>query len=337
MDLHAVMGIAGGLLASVRLTNEGDRMKKRETRKMPMMLLILTGAVWGVLSAAAASGGNIPVKALETPFPPGDGKLSIYSYHLDRYHEIVYRRGDSYDPEGLKQIERAFRSRDGKSHPIDLLLIELLDHLQEHFKAETIELISGYRSPKLNERLRKEGVPAGENSYHIEGKAADIHFDEITEEKIEEYARSLAVGGVGYYPAQDFVHVDTGEVRRWSLPDKPGRLFTALRKGALWEVTTDRDLYLPGESIPFSILNITRTPKKRDIPLQLQRFRKGEWVFVKELLPAGSREVGPGKTVPGAWKPDAADPFGKFRMVLPGPEGFPHLEARSNEFYRKRE
>jgi uncharacterized protein YcbK (DUF882 family) len=26
----------------------------------------------------------------------------------------------------------------------------------------------------------------------------------------------MAVGGVGYYPTSDFVHVDVGRVRRWS-------------------------------------------------------------------------------------------------------------------------
>jgi uncharacterized protein YcbK (DUF882 family) len=28
-------------------------------------------------------------------------------------------------------------------------------------------------------------------------------------------ARSLQLGGVGYYPASNFVHVDTGRVRYW--------------------------------------------------------------------------------------------------------------------------
>jgi len=28
-------------------------------------------------------------------------------------------------------------------------------------------------------------------------------------------ALSLAAGGVGYYPASDFVHVDIGRVRAW--------------------------------------------------------------------------------------------------------------------------
>jgi uncharacterized protein YcbK (DUF882 family) len=33
--------------------------------------------------------------------------------------------------------------------------------------------------------------------------------------QLGEYARSLARGGVGYYAACDFVHVDTGRVRFW--------------------------------------------------------------------------------------------------------------------------
>jgi len=28
-------------------------------------------------------------------------------------------------------------------------------------------------------------------------------------------ARNLKLGGVGYYPTSDFVHVDTGRVRYW--------------------------------------------------------------------------------------------------------------------------
>jgi uncharacterized protein YcbK (DUF882 family) len=28
-------------------------------------------------------------------------------------------------------------------------------------------------------------------------------------------AQALELGGVGYYPGDDFVHVDTGAVRRW--------------------------------------------------------------------------------------------------------------------------
>ena len=35
-------------------------------------------------------------------------------------------------------------------------------------------------------------------------------------------ALDLRRGGVGYYPTSDFVHVDVGPVRHWSLDDHEG-------------------------------------------------------------------------------------------------------------------
>jgi uncharacterized protein YcbK (DUF882 family) len=32
---------------------------------------------------------------------------------------------------------------------------------------------------------------------------------------VHRVALTMAAGGVGYYPRSDFVHVDTGRVRRW--------------------------------------------------------------------------------------------------------------------------
>ncbi|MGZ3298021.1 MAG: YcbK family protein [Asticcacaulis sp.] len=32
---------------------------------------------------------------------------------------------------------------------------------------------------------------------------------------LHEAALSLGAGGVGYYPASNFIHMDTGPVRRW--------------------------------------------------------------------------------------------------------------------------
>jgi uncharacterized protein YcbK (DUF882 family) len=34
--------------------------------------------------------------------------------------------------------------------------------------------------------------------------------------KVHEAALALGLGGVGYYPNSDFIHVDTGRVRRWT-------------------------------------------------------------------------------------------------------------------------
>jgi uncharacterized protein YcbK (DUF882 family) len=50
---------------------------------------------------------------------------------------------------------------------------------------------------------------------HIEGKASDIRIQGVELRDLHRAALSLAAGGVGYYPQSNFVHVDTGRVRRW--------------------------------------------------------------------------------------------------------------------------
>jgi uncharacterized protein YcbK (DUF882 family) len=47
------------------------------------------------------------------------------------------------------------------------------------------------------------------------GKAIDIRVPGVKLDHLRGAARSLKLGGVGYYPSSNFVHVDTGRVRFW--------------------------------------------------------------------------------------------------------------------------
>jgi len=49
----------------------------------------------------------------------------------------------------------------------------------------------------------------------MRGQAIDIRLADIPLARLRGAALSLERGGVGFYPASDFVHVDTGRVRRW--------------------------------------------------------------------------------------------------------------------------
>jgi len=290
-----------------------------------------------LFAASPTNAGDYPQRRVATWFPAGDGRIVIYSYHLDETLATTYRRSDTYDQAGLQGIVAIFRSRsDQKRHHVDLILIELLDHLQDHFEADSIELISGYRSLPFNKTLAKASRNVAEDSMHVVGQAADIHIDEVTEAIVSEYVRSLRVGGVGYYPAHDFVHIDTGEVRNWDLPDEPGRRLTAMRKGITWQIISDRDTHLPGQAIRFVITNKTGSPKTLQNAPILQIFRRGMWEPKYPLSIPGELTVGPGETCKGLWRPSEQDPFGKYRIILSESERFPHLDARSNEFYRKR-
>ena len=79
-------------------------------------------------------------------------------------------------------------------------------------------MISGYRSAATNALLRERGGATSgvaPHSLHMVGQAIDIRVPGIRLERLRDAAKSLKIGGVGYYPASDFVHVDIGRVRYW--------------------------------------------------------------------------------------------------------------------------
>ena len=53
------------------------------------------------------------------------------------------------------------------------------------------------------------------HSLHMDGKAIDIRLPGVPLANLHDAALSLRAGGVGYYQREQFVHVDTGRVRRW--------------------------------------------------------------------------------------------------------------------------
>ena len=43
----------------------------------------------------------------------------------------------------------------------------------------------------------------------------DVRLTDVDTAKLRDVALELKRGGVGYYKASDFVHIDNGRVRRW--------------------------------------------------------------------------------------------------------------------------
>jgi uncharacterized protein YcbK (DUF882 family) len=116
----------------------------------------------------------------------------------------------------------------GSRHPLDAKLLTLLRSLARLYGAPgappRIELVSGFRSPKLNEMLRKKGHHVASHSQHSLGHACDFRVVPVGEPKaldprvVEKAIRGLGWdGGVGVYPtdADWFVHADVGPNRKW--------------------------------------------------------------------------------------------------------------------------
>ncbi len=84
-----------------------------------------------------------------------------------------------------------------------------------HFHASRIEVISGYRSPKMNEMLRKKGRHVAPRSQHPMGTAVDFRLVGVSMAPVFQLLERSHNGGVGRYRNDAFVHVDAGTRRRW--------------------------------------------------------------------------------------------------------------------------
>jgi uncharacterized protein YcbK (DUF882 family) len=63
--------------------------------------------------------------------------------------------------------------------------------------------------------LREGSRGVAQGSLHLQGRAIDVRLDDVGSATLRDAAIELRRGGVGYYRGPDFVHVDTGRVRRW--------------------------------------------------------------------------------------------------------------------------
>jgi uncharacterized protein YcbK (DUF882 family) len=112
----------------------------------------------------------------------------------------------------------------GEQHPLDAHLLGLLRALAAAHPGSRIEVVSGYRSWKLNEMLRKKGHHVASHSQHSLGRACDFRIVPpgaevaLDPRAVEREIRQLDwEGGVGVYltAADWFVHADVGPRRRW--------------------------------------------------------------------------------------------------------------------------
>ncbi len=137
--------------------------------------------------------------------------------HTGERLAVEYFSRGEYLTDALAEVNHFLRDfRTGDVHAIDAELLDLLHALTQRTGTNTpLQVISGYRSPATNEMLRhrSEGVAAG--SLHMRGQAIDIRLADVPLAMLRERALEMRRGGVGYYPASDFVHVDTGRVRTW--------------------------------------------------------------------------------------------------------------------------
>jgi len=177
-------------------------------------------ATAAVRAEAPASSG-LATKKGETEVAPAPALLgTLAQLHTDERVML-----DATDPPQARFDQLLADRVTGTSHGLDPRLLGLLRALAQKLGGGVrIELVSGFRSPKLNELLRKKGHHVASHSQHSLGHACDFRIvlpgatKPIEPRVLEKTIRALGWdGGVGIYPtaADWFVHADVGPNRRW--------------------------------------------------------------------------------------------------------------------------
>ncbi len=149
----------------------------------------------------------------------GQRELSFYHTHTGKRLDVVYWQDGNYEQAALEQINRFLSDfRTGDIVEIDPELLDIIYDVRASLGSDgTYQVISAYRSPKTNEMLRGGSASSGvaKKSQHLLGKAIDVRLEGVPTAELRDAAIRLQRGGVGYYKDSDFVHMDTGRVRRW--------------------------------------------------------------------------------------------------------------------------
>jgi uncharacterized protein YcbK (DUF882 family) len=144
--------------------------------------------------------------------------LALVHTHTHEKIDLVYANGERFVPAALGSLNHFLRDHyTGDIGLIDPQLFELLHRVQQALGSrDAFAVISGYRCPTTNTRLRQTGGGGvAKHSLHMDGRAIDVRLPGVPLADLHEAALSLRAGGVGFYPREQFVHLDTGRVRNW--------------------------------------------------------------------------------------------------------------------------
>ncbi len=152
---------------------------------------------------------------------PATRALALDHLHTRESLSLVYAQADAYLPPALQTLNHFLRDHySGVAGQMDPALFDLMHRVHTLLRPPRgqapYQVISGYRAPATNRHLqRSRGGGVATRSLHMDGRAVDVRLPGVPLAELRDAALSLRAGGVGYYPRDQFVHLDTGRVRTW--------------------------------------------------------------------------------------------------------------------------
>ncbi|HQS15638.1 DUF882 domain-containing protein [Reyranella sp.] len=189
------------------------RAAAQQKKAPPVAQQKLRGSRYGGF-APAAMAAPVPTPDLDLSSPRS---LSLVNYNTKEELTVTYWSNGAYHRSALDQLNQFLRdTRTSAATEMDPLLFDVLWHTARiSGYGGQVEVLSAFRSPESNAWLASVSRGVARDSQHMNGNAMDIRFPGVPVFRIRQAARSLNMGGVGFYPRSGFVHIDTGPVRYW--------------------------------------------------------------------------------------------------------------------------
>jgi uncharacterized protein YcbK (DUF882 family) len=153
-------------------------------------------------------------KTAPTNDAPTTTRYAVSFHHLHTHEVLPVESADRLpDEEAIARFLRCRATWDARTMSPEPVAVAV--RMATAYGRDRIDVISGFRSPKLNELLRKKGREVARESRHIAGEALDFRIPGVSAVELAASVTRDHVGGVGTYPVSGFVHVDVGPARRW--------------------------------------------------------------------------------------------------------------------------
>ena len=167
-----------------------------------LKLKLVTTAAIGLASSASPApqpAEAVAVTTVERASLPIEVKL--FDENLGVHATVGIRRDGMMDEQTASELKHLFRCRQtNREHAIARRTLAMLADLAEQYDTKTIEFVSVYR------------VQHGESptSPHRDARAIDFRIRGAKLTEIRDYLwRTYSEVGVGWYPSEQFIHMDT--------------------------------------------------------------------------------------------------------------------------------
>lgn len=144
-------------------------------------------------------------------------RLQMRHAHTGETFEGLYRDEIGPIPEAMVDLAIFLRDHhDNLSGPVFIETLDFLADLIETTGHAQATILSAYRTKRTNAMLAARIFGVAEKSQHLAGRALDITLDSKLQSAAS-VARRMSRGGVGWYPSNHFIHLDSGPIRNWTI------------------------------------------------------------------------------------------------------------------------